>query len=108
MSVVHFILCPLLLFVSFYIIGRTIDLASDFPSILLCLFVGSLAGHLIGYFSLNVGSYTPPSSHLELLWFALDLLYMAFSLEFFAGFTALTISYITKKRLTVQLSLEKE
>jgi hypothetical protein len=97
---VSFILSPLLLFASFYLIGRNIDLASDFPSVLVSLFVGNLAGCLIAYFSLYVGSYVASSSFLEFLWLSLELLYMAFSLEFFVGFTALAMAYIVKKRHT--------
>lgn len=96
--VVSFILSPLLLFASFYLIGRNIDLASDFLSVLVSLFIGSLAGRLIGYFFLYADSYAAPSSFLEFLWLGLELLYVAFSLEFFVGFTALAMAYIVKKR----------
>jgi hypothetical protein len=98
--VVSFILSPLLLFASFYFIGRNIDLASDFLSVLVSLFVGSLAGRSIGYFSLYADSYVVPSSFLEFLWLGLELLCIAFSLEFFVGFTALAMAYIVKKRHT--------
>jgi hypothetical protein len=107
-NVISFIISPLLLFASFYLIGRNIDLTSDFPLILVPLFVGNLAGRLVGYFFLYAGSYTVPSDLLQFLWFCLSLLHIAFSLEFFVGFTALAIAYVMKKRLTTQRSLGKE
>jgi hypothetical protein len=107
-DVISFILSPLLLFASFYLIGRNIDLVSDFPSVLVPLFVASLAGRLVGYLSLYAGSYSAPSTLLEFLWCGLSLLRTAFSLEFFVGFTALAVAYIVKKRLTIPPSLGKE
>jgi hypothetical protein len=105
---ISFIVSPLLLFASFYWIGRNIDLVSEFPSVLVSLFVGSLAGRSVSYFSLYAGSYSAPSTLLQLLWFGLSLLRTAFSLEFFAGFTALAVAYIRKKRPTKPPSLGKE
>lgn len=104
-NVVSFIVSPFLLFASFYLIGRDIDLASDFLSVLVPLFLGSWAGHLIGYFSLAfcymslyAGPYFAPTALLQFLWTGWTGFTMAFSLEFFVGFTALAIAYIVKKR----------
>ncbi len=107
-NMISFILSPLLLFASFYLIGRNIDLTSDFPLILVPLFIGNLTGRLVGYFFPYASSYTVPSDLLQFLWFSLSLLQIAFSLEFFVGFTALAIAYVMKKRLTTQRSLGKE
>lgn len=98
-----FIISPLLLFTSFYLIGRNIDLASDFLSVLVPLFIGSWAGQLIGrllifwYIYVSQGWESAPSTLLQYLWAGFT---MAFSLEFFVGFTALAMAYIVKKRHT--------
>ena len=96
-----FIISPLLLFASFYLIGRNIDLASDFLSVLVPLFIGSWAGQLIGrlgiswYIIVSQGWESAPSTLFGLLWVSFT---MAFSFEFFVGFTALATAYIVKKR----------
>jgi len=100
-----FIISPLLLFTSFYLMGRNIDLASDFLPVVLPLFLGSWAGQLIGglgilwYISLSLGwEYAPStllSTLLRVLWAGFTI---AFSFEFFVGFTALATAYIVKKR----------
>jgi len=110
-NVISFILSPLLLFASFYLIGRNIDLISDFPSVLVPLFVASLAGRLVGFLLLYAGSYVlvpAPPTLLQFCEYGLNYLYMAFSYEFFVGFTALAVAYIVKKRLTIPPSLGKE
>jgi hypothetical protein len=90
-----FIISPFLLFVSFYLIGRNIDLVSDFRSVIVFLFIGSWAGQLIG--SLFLFLYTFPAVYAlwQYLW---TVVYYAFSLEFFVGFTALAVAYVMKKR----------
>ncbi len=96
-----FIISPLLLFASFYLIGRNIDLASDFLSVVVPLFIGSWAGQLIGrlgtswYISVSLGWESAPSTLVGFAWAAL---HEAFSFEFFVGFTALAMAYIVKKR----------
>ena len=100
--VVSFVLSPLLLFASFYLIGRNIDLASDFLSVLVSLFVGCFAGRFIGFLVLSeVSNVLPPAPYTLLLFFeyGFDYLIMAFSLEFFVGFTAIAMAYIVKKEL---------
>ena len=100
-TVGSFIISPFLLFASFYLIGRNIDLASDFPSVLVPLFIGSWAGKLIGrlgiswYIIVSQGWESAPSTLLGFLWAGFT---MAFSFEFFVGFTALAMAYIVKKR----------
>ena len=100
-TVGSFIISPLLLFASFYLIGRNIDLASDFLSVLVPLFIGSWAGQLIGrlgiswYIIVSQGWESAPSTLFGLLWVSFT---MAFSFEFFVGFTALATAYIVKKR----------
>ncbi|MDH5793903.1 MAG: hypothetical protein OEZ18_05010 [Candidatus Bathyarchaeota archaeon] len=100
-TVGSFIISPLLLFASFYLIGRNIDLASDFLSVLVPLFIGSWAGQLIGrlgilwYIIVSLGWESAPSTLFGFLWVGFT---MAFSFEFFVGFTALATAYIVKKR----------
>lgn len=102
-DVVHFFVSPLVLFASFYLIGRNIDLIAEFPSILVPLFLGSWIGHLIGYFSLVLlcfflyaETWTFTSwNYWHIFWF---VVFRALSLEFFVGFGALSMSYIVKKR----------
>jgi len=101
--VVSFFISPLVLFASFYLMGRNIDLIAEFPSILVPLFLGSWIGHLIGYFSLVLlcislyaeTFYFSSSSYLYIFWLVVS---KALSLEFFVGFSALSMAYIVKKR----------
>jgi hypothetical protein len=99
-NVISFILSPLLLFVSFYLIGRNIELASDFPSVLVSLFIGSWVGQLIGglliFWCVSIALFASTSYILlQCLW---GVFSFAFSFEFFVGFTALAMAYIVKKR----------
>jgi hypothetical protein len=103
-DVVGFVISPLFLFASFYLMGRNIDLIAEFPSILMSLFLGSWIGHLTGYFSsvllfisLYGGLLFSLYGYLYYFWIAVS---MALSLNFFVGFAALSISYIVKKRQT--------
>lgn len=106
LNVVSFFISPLLLFAVFYFIGGRIDLVFEFLSVVMSLFLGSLAGHLIGYFPLQlfyvIGYDSTFASQgflfvniLWMLWYAFRI---AVSAEFFVGFTALSIAYIMKKR----------
>jgi hypothetical protein len=105
-----FIISPLLLFASFYLMGRNIDLASDFLSVLLSLFIGSWVGQLIGGLPIfwYVSQALFASASYTLLPYLWAVFCFAFSLEFFVGFTALAMAYIVKKRLTIPPSLGKE
>jgi len=103
LKVVEFFLNPVLVFVSFYLLGRKIDLVAEFMSVLLSLFLGSWFGHMTGYFSLQFtfitwygGTFVVPTV-LWVVWYAFTL---AFSLEFFVGFTAFSMVYIVRKRLS--------
>ncbi len=106
----RFIISPFLLFASFYLIGRNIDLASDFLSVLVPLFIGSWAGQLIGglLIFLYISQALFGSASYTLLQYLWAVFYSAFSLEFFVGFTALAVAYIVKKRLATPPSLGKE
>ena len=54
-SIVHplmdFIVCPVLVFTIFYFIGKKTNIVSDFKAVILTLFVGIVAGHYLGFFS---------------------------------------------------------
>jgi len=102
-DVVRFFVSPLVLFASFYLLGRNIDLIAEFPSILVPLFLGSWIGHLIGYFSLvflciSLYAETLNFTSWNYLYYSWAAVSKALSLEFFVGFTALATSYIVKKR----------
>jgi hypothetical protein len=53
-TVTRFVISPFLLFASFYLVGRNINLKTEFPSILVPLFFGSWIGHLISILSLGL------------------------------------------------------
>jgi len=100
-GVATFLVSPVLLFASFYLIGGKIDLEAEFLSVVVPLFLGSWLGHLVGYFPLQFsymvwygGSLVGPWV-LGYVWYGFM---MAFSLEFFAGFAALSMAYIARKR----------
>jgi len=99
-GVVTFFVSPVLLFASFYLTGQKIDLAAEFLSVVVPLFLGSWAGHVIGYFSLQYiymvqygGTYVGPWA----LWWVWYAFRTAFSFEFFVGFAALAMAYISRK-----------
>lgn len=102
---VRFLVSPLALFASFYIIGRSIDFGAGFQSVIVSLFLGNWAGHLIAYFSYRLwfsspsgGSYLwEPYLLPEIIW---SVISFALSLEFFVGLSAISIAYIVKRRET--------
>jgi len=102
-GVVSFFVSPLVLFASFYLIGRKIDFSSGFQSVIVPLFLGNWAGHLIAYFSfrlwyssLYAGQYFwEPYFFSEIVWVVVSY---ALSLEFFVGLSALAIAHIVKRR----------
>jgi len=100
-NMVTFLISPLLLFACFYIMGQKIDLATDFPSIALSLFLGAWIGHLIGSLSLQFISYALYGGASFVSWILWVMWYsfiVAFSLEFFVAFAALSMAYIVRKR----------
>jgi len=100
-QLVSFFVSPILLFASFYVIGIKIDVVTEFLGVVVSLFLGSCAGHLIGYFSLEyilISQYGVTISEPWFLWRALSLLRNVFSFEFFVGFAALSMAYIVRKR----------
>jgi hypothetical protein len=108
LTVLSSLVSPLLLFGVFYFMGKKIDLVAEFLSVVVPLFLGSLIGHLAGYFPLQIlyilqfgGSLDLAASlFLNVLWIAWYVFWIAFSLEFFVAFTALSMSYIVEKRST--------
>jgi len=101
LSAAAFFLSPVLLFVCLFLMGRNIDLVAEFLSVVVPLFIGSWVGHLIGYYSFYFlyifqydGSLVGPWI-IGLVWHAFVT---AFSAEFFVGFAALSMAYITTKR----------
>jgi len=100
-SIATFFVSPVLLFACLYIMGGKIDLATEFLSIVVPLFLGSWSGHLIGYFPLQFIYIAQSGSTFVgtwVLWFMWYAFREAFSLEFFVGFAALSMAYITRKR----------
>jgi len=100
-NMVTFLISPLLLFACFYIIGQKIDLTTDFLSVVLSLFLGAWIGHLIGSLSLQFISYALYSGASFVSWILWAMWYsfmVAFSLEFFVAFAALSMAYIVRKR----------
>jgi len=100
-SVATFFISPVLLFACLYIMGEKIDLVTEFLSVVVPLFLGTWAGHLIGYFPLqfiliawNGGTFAGP----WVFWFMWYAFRAAFSLEFFVGFAALSMAYIARRR----------
>lgn len=106
LNVISFCVSPLLLFAVFYFMGRKMNIVFEFLSVVTSLFLGSFVGHLIGYglpLLLYIVGYDSTFasqgflfvSILSMLWYAFRI---AFSTEFFVGFTALSIAHIMKKR----------
>ncbi len=100
-DVVRFCISPLVLFASFYFMGRSIDLIAELPSILVSLFLGSLIGQLIGHFSsiLLFASLRADWYFLSRnFWFFWAPISRGFSHDFFVGFGGLSASYLVQKR----------
>jgi hypothetical protein len=102
---VSFLVSPLALFASFYIIGRSIDFGARFQPVLVSLFLGNWIGHLIAHFSFmlwfsslsGVSYLLQPYLLPEIVWAVITY---ALSLEFFVGLSAISIAYIVKRRET--------
>jgi len=100
-SVASFVVSPVLLFAYFFFTGGKIDLAAEFSSVVVPLFLGSWVGHVVGYYTLQFlylsqygGTFLDPWV-FGFLWYAFRI---AFSFEFFVGFAALSMAYIARKR----------
>jgi hypothetical protein len=91
------IISPVLLFVTFYFIGKKPETIGELYSHLLSFFVGNLIGLAVGNF---LGTYLTvigmPFEYVAYL-FLFSFVGSPFSSSFFVGFSALAISYIIKK-----------
>jgi hypothetical protein len=102
--IVRLFISPLVLFASFYLIGRNVDFGVRFQPVLASLFFGSWAGHLTAYFSFTLWSLSRVGFSIyswspRLLEYALGVVSSALSLEFFAGLSAISVAYIVRRRL---------
>lgn len=100
---VRFFISPLVLFASFYLIGRNVDFGVRFQPVLVSLFLGNWTGHLIAYFSFTLWSLSHVGFSIyswspRLSEYVLVVVSSALSLEFFAGLSAISIAYIVKRR----------
>lgn len=103
-SIVRLFISPLVLFASFYLIGRNVDFGVRFQPVLVSLFFGSWAGHLTAYFSFALWSLSRVGFSIyswspRLLEYALMIVSFALSFEFFAGLSAISVAYIVRRRL---------
>lgn len=101
-SVLRWIISPLLIFVTFYFIGKRIDTTKKFWSYLFSFFLGNCFGSTFGTIVTFIFSdfvdYTQ-------IWYLVARLVgtfigSLFSYAFFVGFCALATSYITRKGQT--------
>lgn len=100
---VRFFVSPLVLFASFYLIGRNIDFGVRFQPVLASLFFGNWAGHLTAYFSFTLWSlsrvgFSFYSWSPRLFQYVLEVVLSALSSEFFVGLSAISIAYIVNRR----------
>jgi hypothetical protein len=96
-SIIGMIISPVLLFVTFYYIGKKPETIGEFYSQLLSFFIGNLIGFALGNF---LGTFLTviemPFEYVAYL-FLFSFAGSPFSSSFFVGFSALAISYIIRK-----------
>jgi hypothetical protein len=99
LSVVSFFISPALFFGVLYLIGRNLDFATEFMSVVISLFLGCWLGHLVGFFTIEfvyITNYDSALSISQLLYYFWYIFPFAFSSEFFIGFTAVSMAHIKK------------
>jgi hypothetical protein len=97
LSIIGMIISPVLLFVTFYFIGKKPETIGEFYSHLLSFFVGNLIGFAVGNF---LGTFlTVVEMPFEYVVYMLLFSFVGspFSSSFFVGFSALAIGYIIRK-----------
>lgn len=96
-GVLSTIISPLLLFVTFYFIGKKPETKGEFYSHLLSFFLGNWIGLGVGSFIGTVSTmYSTPFDFMVYVLLS-NLGGNLFPYSFFVGFSALAISYIIKK-----------
>jgi hypothetical protein len=99
--VASFVISPFLLFASFYRMGRNVDLKAEFRSVVASLFFGSWAGHFISLvYSTSAWAMTSTYAVIAVIWYGVS---SALSIEFFVGFSALSMAYIYKSQTRAEV-----
>lgn len=99
-SILTFFVNQVLVFGVFYLLGGEVNLTAEFMPVVVSLFLGCWLGNVTSYFSIQFISLATFGGSLAGPWLLLFLWYffrMAFSGDFFVGFTALSIAHLTKK-----------
>ena len=101
-GILRWIISPLLIFVTFYFIGKEIDTTKKFWSYLFSFFLGNCLGFTFGVIVMFLFSDFVDYAHIWYLVATLVGTFIGslFSYSFFVGFCALATSYILKKGQT--------
>ena len=99
LGILRWIISPLLVFVSFYFIGKRIDTTRIFWSYLFSFFLGNWAGSTFGFILMFLFADFVNYTNLVFLVTSILSTFLGslFSYTFFVGFCAMATSYIIKK-----------
>ena len=102
------IVSPLLVFVSFYFIGKKIQTNTEFYSYILSFFIGNAIGYTFGssIIIMLIQTIIPMTPLAIVARVVGNFVGSLFSTSFFVGFSALALSYIIKRNQTPSKSAE--
>jgi hypothetical protein len=101
-GLVILLVSPILVCMFFYLIGKRIDLQTQFLSVAVPVFVGSWLGHTVAYVLMRVMYSALPVAQLINPYDYLNavvqiLFYNTLSIEFFAAIAAVSVGYFLNK-----------
>jgi hypothetical protein len=114
-SVASYAISPVLVFVIFYFVGKSIDMPAEFRSVIVALAVGSFIGYVAAYFPLELrfiaGSGVFSSGGMLTVFLIATTVGASlvtgvervFASTFFVGLAALGLVYIRKKKRSADL-----
>jgi len=89
---------PLVLFVSFYFLGKRTDIVTNLKAVLISLLAGSVVGYFIGFGPFAHLYITPGGPNMNILYsFVLSGSLSIFWVSFCVGLAALSVGYIANK-----------
>ncbi len=92
------IVVPLVLFSSFYLLGKRTDIVANLKTVLISLLLGSVVGYFIGFGPFAYLFITPSGPNLNILYsFVLHGALSIFWMSFCVGLAALSVGYVLNK-----------
>ena len=94
-----FIFVPLVLFITFYLLGKRTDIVANLKTVLISLLTGSVVGYFIGFGPFAYLFVTPSGPNLTVLYvLVLHAILSIFWMSFCVALAALSFGYASNKK----------